>query len=241
MRTIIRSHEPKHVQDINDVIAAANRRIATQKPITGCGATPLEAARKVALDIQQLVKNEYTTIDKEFRARAQARDVERAFIDCKHCDQGASFKEVTIDCIMSLPHCRMRSGQKIAGRTCGDPTSATWTITPHYFAEGCGARDAGTLGDKPFENDCVEAGSEEEKRRAAVYLQHRKLGAGGWMCVYSAQPTPKITIRNFRSSMCQGPAEQAITVDAEPATDCEAESPKPPSKPARPAVKTAVP
>lgn len=46
-----------------------------------------------------------------------------------------SFKDVRIDCTIGTPQCKVRTGQVLSGTVCGDPTSATWTITPHYFAE----------------------------------------------------------------------------------------------------------
>jgi hypothetical protein len=143
-----------------------------------------------------------------------------------------SFKGVTIDCTIRTPVCSIRTGQKLAGSVCGDPVAAPWTITPHYFAEGCGAPPSGTGGDKPFTNDCVPAGSDEEKRRTAVYANARGTGAGGWMCVYSDDPQPKITIRSFRLSVCEGAAEQTVTVNAEVSPNCD--EPSQPPVPAPP-------
>ncbi|OGB25707.1 MAG: hypothetical protein A3I66_04810 [Burkholderiales bacterium RIFCSPLOWO2_02_FULL_57_36] len=150
----------------------------------------------------------------------------------KQCGK-VSFKDVTIDCTIKTPVCSIRTGQKIAGSVCGDPLKETWTITPHYFAEGCGAPSGGTRGDKPFDNDCVKAGSDEEKRRASIYTNARAMGGGGWMCVYSEGPQPKITIRSFRLSMCDGAAEQTITVNAEVSKSCGDPS-QPPVVPAAP-------
>jgi hypothetical protein len=129
-----------------------------------------------------------------------------------------SFKDVTVDCTIKTPYCSVRMGQKLSGSVCGDPVSATWSIKTHYFTEGCGQPDNNTKYDKPFSNDCVAAGSNEEKRQAAVYSKSQ---AGGWMCVYTAEPQPKITIRSFRIPMCDGPAEQKITVDAEVSPSCD--------------------
>lgn len=144
-----------------------------------------------------------------------------------------SFKGVTIDCTMRTPACSIRTGQKIAGSVCGDPLKETWKITPHYFAEGCGIPSNGTRGDKPFDNDCVQAGSDEERRRASIYINARGTGAGGWMCVYKDGPQPKITIRSFRLSMCEGAAEQTVTVDAEVSENCD-DSPQPSVMPMEP-------
>lgn len=138
----------------------------------------------------------------------------------KKC-QKLSFKGVTIDCTIRTPACVIRTGQKLAGSVCGDPLKETWTITPHYFAEGCGAPSNDTRGDKPFDNDCVQAGSDEEKRRAAIYAKARGMSGGGWMCVYSDGPRPKITIRSFRLPMCEGAAEQTVTVDADVSKNCD--------------------
>ena len=140
-----------------------------------------------------------------------------------------SFKNVTIDCTIRTPTCTIRTGQKISGSVCGDPVKATWNITPHYFAEGCGMPSSGTKGDKPFDNDCVPAGSAEEKRRATIYANARGMGGGGWMCVYSDNPKPQITIRSFRLSMCEGSAEQKITVDAEVGEKCDEAPPSSPT------------
>ena len=128
---------------------------------------------------------------------------------------------MTVDCSIPTPKCTVRTGQTIAGRVCGDPTTSTWTITPHYFAEGCGVPPSGTKGDKPFANDCVAEGSPEEKQRVDTHRRFAAAGgAGGWMCVYRDGPTPQIIIRNFRMAMCKPSTEQTITVNAEPA-DCD--------------------
>lgn len=149
----------------------------------------------------------------------------------KRCKRIA-FKNVTIDCTIRTPVCSIRTGQKLAGSACGDPVATTWTITPQYFAEGCGAPSNDTRGDKPFTNDCVLAGSDEEKRRAAIYTNARGSGGGGWMCVYSGGAKPKITIRSFRIAMCEGKAEQTVTVDAEVSQSCDDPSQPPvPSEP----------
>lgn len=145
-----------------------------------------------------------------------------------------SFKDVTIDCVIKTPKCTIRTGQKIAGSVCGDPTKETWNITPHYFAEGCGAPASDTRGDKPFDNDCVLAGSDEEKRRVSIYSNARGMGGGGWMCVYSDKPRPQITIRSFRLPVCQGDAEQKITVDAIVGEKCEEAPPSTPPITTRP-------
>jgi hypothetical protein len=142
-----------------------------------------------------------------------------------------SFKDVTIDCVMSHPRCKVRMGQKLAGSACGDPVKANWIITPQYFAEGCGIPSTDRRGDKPFDNDCVTAGSDEEKRRAAIYAQGQGMGGGGWMCVYSDSPRPQITIRNFRMSLCQGPKEQKVTVDARVGGRCDDPAPSPAPRP----------
>ena len=144
-----------------------------------------------------------------------------------------SFKDVTIDCVIKTPHCTIRTGQKISGSVCGDPTKETWNITPHYFAEGCGVLAGDARGDKPFDNDCVLAGSDEEKRRASIYSNARGMGGGGWMCVYSDTPKPQITIRSFRLPVCQGSAEQKITVNAAIGEKCD-EVPPPQPVPVQP-------
>lgn len=143
-----------------------------------------------------------------------------------------SFKNVTFDCIIRTPHCTVRSGQTISGSVCGDPIKATWIITPHYISEGCG-RTSDTKGDKPYNNDCVQAGSDQEKRVATIFSNSRARGGGGWMCVYSDNPKPQITIRSFRGHMCEGSAEQKITVDAEVGEKCD-EAPPPAPRPMPP-------
>jgi hypothetical protein len=220
VRNIIRSHEPKHVQDVNATVAAANARVSNMAPIKACGATRDAALANLGKAVQTRIRKEVTAIRSELDAKARKRDVETAQINCKLCDEGVSFKNVTVDCSIRTPQCTLRTGQKLAGKTCGDPVSSNWVITPQYFAEGCGAPPGKDRYNKPFDNDCVEAGSAEEKRRVDIHMAARKSGAGGWFCVYRDQPRPQITIRNFRGFMCAGAAEQTITVDAEPAEGC---------------------
>lgn len=144
----------------------------------------------------------------------------------KNCRK-VSFNNVTLDCTIRTPHCQLRTGQTISGSVCGDPTKENWTIETHYFGEGCGISSNDTSGDKPFDNDCVKAGSDEETQRAAIYANARGMGGGGWMCVYSDTPRPQITIRSFRLPVCEGDAEQRITVDAVVGEPCDETPPAP--------------
>jgi hypothetical protein len=138
----------------------------------------------------------------------------------KHC--GHAFKDVTVDCVMPAGRYKVRMGQKLEGYACGDPTQAPWTITPHHFVEGVPGMPAiPQSSDKPFTTDCLPAGSDLERRRAEILRSHPQQG-GGWMCVYHEGPPAKISIRFFRVSRCEGPAEQTITVDAEVSEKCEA-------------------
>jgi hypothetical protein len=133
-----------------------------------------------------------------------------------------SFTDVTVDCVMPAGRYKVRMGQKLEGYACGDPTQAPWTITPHHFVEGVpGMPPIPQSSDKPFTTDCLAAGSDLERRRAEILRSHPQQG-GGWMCVYHEGPPPKISIRFFRVSRCEGPAEQTITVDAEVSEKCEA-------------------
>lgn len=140
-----------------------------------------------------------------------------------------SFKGVTIDCVIAAGPMRVRMGQKLSGHVCGDPVEAVWTINPVYFPASSADNN------KPFENDCVAAGSALERERAAIYRRSRDSGgAGGWMCVYQAEPKPRITIRSFRLKQCEGPAEQTVTVDAEVSEHCDDQPPVRPPTPASP-------
>src|SRR5262249_46037800 len=127
----------------------------------------------------------------------------------KRCKK-TSFRGVTVDCVMEVAGHRVRTGQKLEGYVCGDPTHETWTINPTYFVEAPRVPPVPTGGNKPFASDCVPRGSDLERKRAEVYLRGPG-GAGGWMCVYEPGSPPRITIRNFRPSMCSGSKEQTIT------------------------------
>jgi len=220
VRNIIRTHEPHHVKDVEDIVADANARVAAHAPIGACAASEAAARQQVARRIVAMLRAEAASIRAKAEAKAKALDVETATMNCKLCEGGLEFKDVTIDCTIPTPKCTVTTGQVIAGRVCGDPTSSPWTITPHYFAKGCNIPPIGTKGDKAFTNDCVAEGSAEEKRRADVFRRFHGAGAGGWMCVYRDGPNPQIVIRNFRMSVCKGPAEQTIVADAQPA-DCD--------------------
>ena len=222
VRSLIRTHEPKHVKDIEDLVAAANGRVANHAAVRACAATEDGARTAIARQILAMIQTEVATIKSQAAVKARALDSrENAFMNCKLCEGGLAFKDVTVDCTIPTPRCSVRMGQTIAGRVCGDPITGTWTITPHYFSEGCGVPPSGTKGDKPFTNDCVAEGSAEEKQRVDAHRRFAAAGgAGGWMCVYRDGPTPKIVIRNFRMAMCKPSTEQTITVDAEP-TDCD--------------------
>jgi len=222
VRSIIRTHESKHVQDIDETIKDANTRVAKLPAVTACGNSNDAAKANLGRAIQTLLQSEIKKITRELDAKAARRDVVTAQMNCKLCNENISFKNVTIDCTIKTPACTIRTGQKIEGRVCGDPLKSTWTISPKYFTEGCGVPPANGKGDKPFTNDCVEAGSAEEKQRVEIYRSARASGgAGGWMCVYSDKPKPQVTIRSFRLAICQGSAEQTVTVDAEASGNCE--------------------
>jgi hypothetical protein len=137
------------------------------------------------------------------------------------CKEKLSFSGVDVFCEMKMPNCTIRNGQKFKGEVCGDPLTDSWTITPTYYATGCGAPPSSN-GNKPFSNDCVAAGSPEEKRRADIYKASQSSGgAGGWMCVYNDGPKPSVTIRSFRLSMCSPPKEQVVTVAVTRTGACE--------------------
>lgn len=221
VRNIIRTHEPKHVKDIDDTIADANSRVGQLPPIKACGNSPDAAKANLGGAINTRLQTEITKITKDLDIKAAKRDVETAQMNCKLCNEGIAFKNVTVDCTIPNPQCSIRTGQKLEGKVCGDPVKSTWTIFPKYFAEGCGIPASNGKGDKPFENDCVEAGSPEEKRRIDIYRKSRASGgAGGWFCTYSNTPKPQVTIRSFRLPICSGAAEQTVTVDAEAAEGC---------------------
>jgi hypothetical protein len=151
----------------------------------------------------------------------------------KKCGKTA-FNDITVDCVIKTPRCSVRSGEKISGHVCGDPTKETWVMEPKYFVEGCGMPAVPAKNNKAFNNDCLPIDSDEAKKRTQLFLSHRvSSGGGGWMCLYSATPTPKITIRWVRMNRCEGPAQQDYVVDAEVSESCDEESPPPPTPPGR--------
>lgn len=231
VRALIRAHENKHVSDIDESVRDANARVFKLLPIRKCAATIEDARKQAARDVATMLTKEVGTLQTALDEKAAGRDVENAYMDCKPCNDKISFKGVTLDCVVKTPACTVRMEQKLEGQVCGDPVTTLWKISPKYFTEGCGAPPSNGKTDKPFTNDCVEAGADTEKRRAETYRKFRSTGAGGWMCVYSASPKPTITIRNFRSSVCQGAAEQTLTVDAEASEGCDEPSQPPPGTP----------
>lgn len=230
LRNAIRVHENKHVSDIEASLRDTNARVLKRLPIRACAATIVEARVQASLAVLAMIGQELVVLQKSLAEKAAKLDVEKSGMNCKLCNDKISFKDVTLDCVMPTPHCSFRIGQQIEGQVCGDPVKSRWKITPKYFAEGCGVPPSDGKGDKPFTIDCVEAGSDFEKRYVEA---HRKSlgGAGGWMCVYREGPTPQITIRNFRMSMCKGAAEQTITVYAEASEGCDEPSQPPPKAP----------
>jgi hypothetical protein len=241
LKQVIKGHEERHVSDVRPVVDAATARLKTLNLIN-CAASDQWAIEGLAVMIGKSLNDWFQSIKDDWDKRQKALDssgADKCSIDCSKCaDKKISFSDAVIDCTISTPQCKMRMGQRISGSVCGDPVAAVWKITPHYFAEGCHMPPSDTRGDKPFDNDCVPQGSDEEKRREAVYKGARGTGAGGWMCVYSDDPKPKVTIRSFRLSACAGDAEQRVTVDAKVSDESCDESPHtptpPPSRPQRP-------
>jgi hypothetical protein len=164
--------------------------------------------------------------------RAQKEFIKEKLDALKNRCKRVSFKGVTVDCVMAAGTGRVRTGQKLEGYVCGDPTRETWTINPVYFVEAPHMPPIPPSANKPFSNDCVPKGSEIERRRAEVYLRG-PAGAGGWMCVYEAGPPARVTIRNFRPSVCSGPKEQSVTVEAVLSDRCDTPPPSPPNPPPR--------
>ena len=149
-----------------------------------------------------------------------------------------SFKGAKTSCVIPSPGGKVTMGQEISGEACGEPVSANWTIhTVNYVI----APYIGTQrnADPPWDSDCVAKGSDEERRREAIY----QAGPGkGWMCVYDAgdkNRRPTITIRNFRLPQCSPNTEETVTVDAERG-ECDENAspntptPQPPPPPTRP-------
>jgi|GEM_PF-2263001 len=215
MRGIIRTHELKHVKDVDDTIRDENTRIAAIRPIEACAATADAAKAKAGVAVRSMLVAQVARLKAALDAKAKVRDREKLYIDCTKCDdRKIAFRDVTLTCTIAAPTCEVTTGRVIAGEVCGDPTTTLWKMTPQNWVRGCGIPGGGATPDKPFDNDCVEAGSDIEKQRIATYRSFRDSGAGGWMCVYDAQ-TEQVTIRSFRPRMCKGDAEQHITVKAE--------------------------
>lgn len=144
-----------------------------------------------------------------------------------------SFTGVTLSCTIPTPMGDIVTGQTIIEATaCGDPLTSTWDLTTESWSKG--AAGSSSNRGKPWKNDCVEKGSDNEKRREAVY-RRAPAGAGGWMCVYDKGPPERIIIRNFRMKMCKPSTEQAVTVDltrsSEPCGPKEPPVKPPPVKP----------
>lgn len=140
-----------------------------------------------------------------------------------------SFNNVSTSCKIPMPPAgTVEMGQDIAGKVCGDPLTASWTINTVSWVRGpANNRNV----DPPWNSDCVAKGSAEERRRAAIYEAGP---AGGWMCVYEAGDTPKIHIRYFRLKQCNPNTEQTITVPATRGECHEDAPPTPPPPPDRP-------
>lgn len=237
LKQVIKGHEEKHVSDVKPVVDAATARLKALNLIN-CAASNKLAIDGLAQLIGKSLNDWFQGIKEDWDKRQKGLDgsgADKCSIDCSKCaDKNISFQGVTIDCTIRTPQCTIRTGQRLSGSVCGDPVGGTWKITPQYFAEGCRMPPGNPRYDKPFDNDCVAQGSDEEKRRANIYKSARGAGAGGWMCVYSDEPKPKVTIRSFRMSMCAGDAEQSVTVDAKVSDEsCEEPSPVP-APPQRP-------
>lgn len=133
------------------------------------------------------------------------------------------FTGVTTSCTFPSPGGTVEMGQEIAGKVCGDPLTASWTINSVSWVR------APYIGlsrntDPPFASDCVAKGSPEEAQRAQI------LSAGpaaGWMCVYDDSTPPKIIIRSFRLKQCSPHSEQTIIKTAT-RSECEDDKPTPP-------------
>jgi Bacterial protein of unknown function (DUF922) len=214
----IAAHEPKHAADVDALVAAANKRTKKLAPITACS-TGLDAARrKAAKVVKAELEKELAKIRSEAKKKAKKLDVETIDMNCP-CEEKLAFSGVDLFCDIKTPVCTLRSGQRFEAEVCGNPLTATWTVTPHYYTTGCGAVPS-TSGDKPFDNDCVPEGGAEDKRRAAIH-KNAPGGAGGWFCVYGDSPKPHVTIRSYRVATCAAPKEQTVTVDVVNKGACE--------------------
>ncbi len=163
---------------------------------------------------------------KAYRTEVQALEklLKEAEKKCK-----TSFKGVKTSCVIRSPGVKVTMGQEISGKACGDPVSANWTINTvsYVIAPGVGTQ---RNTDPPWDSDCVAKGSEEERRREAIY----KGGPGkGWMCVYDAGDKtrrPSVTIRSFRLPQCNPAGEETITVTVERG-ECDEDTPPQPPRP----------
>jgi hypothetical protein len=221
VRGLIQAHEPRHVQDVDAIVVKANTRGQKMAAITGCGANVTAARNKAAQALSTKLQAAVEKIKSDAEKKAQELDaVSTADMTCP-CKEKLAFSGIDLFCDIKTPACTIRSGQRFKAEVCGDPLTGTWSVTPTYYTTGCGMPAGNPQANKPFDNDCVAAGSAEETRRANIYKAARSTGGGGWMCVYSDGPTPKVTIRSFRTSTCETPAEQTVTVDVENKGACE--------------------
>ena len=217
MRGIIRTHELKHVEDVDDTIRDENARIAAMRPIESCAATAAIARAQAGAAVRAMLVAQVARLKAALDAKAKVRDLEKLFIDCTKCDdRKIVFRDVTLTCTIATPVCEMTTGRVVSGEVCGDPFTTLWKMTPKNWVKGCGV-PYGVTPDKTFDNDCAVAGGDIEKQRMATYRSFRGSGAGGWMCSYDAQ-TEQVTIHSFRPKMCKGDAEEHITVKAETAS-----------------------
>lgn len=140
-----------------------------------------------------------------------------------------AFTGVTIACRM--PGVAM--GQDISGKVCGNPVSSTWTINTISWA-----RPGGSNVDPPWDSDCVAKGSDEERRREAIYRNAGAGGGGGWMCVYEDGDEPTVIIRSFYPPPCSPAGEQKPVRVRAVRTECDAPWPpkQPPVRPRDPRV-----
>jgi hypothetical protein len=137
-----------------------------------------------------------------------------------------SFNGVTTSCRIPTPAGVAEMGQDIAGKVCGDPLTASWTINTVSWVRAPYVGLRRNI-DPPWQNDCVAKGSTEEARRMRIFTT----GPGaGWMCVYDDSTPPKIIIRNFRLKQCSPNTEQTFTVETA-RRECEGSKPAPPQPP----------
>lgn len=236
-RNVIHSHEKGHAADYKKIASDETKKFQSEikkmEQVPVCGPTSNEAMTAALQKIVKSIGAAHARMVNAVQDQTARHDHEAGLLssmDCSKCEKGYSFSGVNMGCIYAdKKGGAIKDDNLVSGYVCGDPNTDTWSIktisTGAWRVDG-GIQTHSQTYTSPVK--CAPAGSQLE--RQYVEEARKKEFQYNRICIYKNDPTPQVTIRDFRqhakgSQICEGPQEQAKTVAVQVNDQCDASQP----------------